>query len=128
MHDDDTHTGCGDINRACDSAFALQPHLPKRTIEVLQVRLPKLLHARRLNQFHNALKAGSDIRWEGIERCLGFLIEKSDGPSHGSIIPFLQCFANEGWEGFPGPKIQTLVTPNDGVSVYVVDHFLARLS
>ena len=57
---------------------------------MLHVGFSNALQAVGLNQFYDALEAGSDIGRKGVECCLGFLIEKSDGPPHGMSISFLQ--------------------------------------
>jgi hypothetical protein len=57
---------------------------------MLQVWLANSLQAVGLYQFHNVLKARSDISRERVESRFGFLIEKADGPWHLTSIPFLQ--------------------------------------
>ena len=64
---------------------------------MLQLRFAYALKAMGLNQFYDALEAGSDIGREGIECGLGLPIGKSDGSSHGVSIPFLQCSSR--WRG-----------------------------
>jgi hypothetical protein len=51
-----------------------------------------------LNQFHNALKAGSNIKRKAIKRLSDLFVQGFNGPCHFSI---LYLFCNMGRAGLP---------------------------
>jgi len=89
MHDNNAHADGGYIDRAGDSALALQAHLPQGSFEMLQVGLADSFEAVLLNQFYNALKAGSDIERRASSAAL---VSSSRNPTAHRIVKlYLFC-------------------------------------
>ena len=68
MDDDDSLTDGCYIHGMGNTAFALHPHFPEWTLQMFHVGLAHAFKTVRLNQFHNALKAGSNIKRKVIKR------------------------------------------------------------
>jgi hypothetical protein len=71
---------CCHVDGACDSAFVLHAHFPKWTLQMLHIGLAHAFKAVRLNQFHNALKAGSDIKRKVVKRLSDFFVHEFNEP------------------------------------------------
>src|ERR1700733_966399 len=93
MDDDDSLTDGGNVDGADNSTAALHAHLPKRTLEMLKVRLPHIFQTVSLNQFYDALEPRLNIQRETIERLLDVLIQELNDPRHRPNYTFFAMFA-----------------------------------
>ena len=93
MDADDSLTNGRDVDGTDNSTTPLHAHLPKRTFEMLYVRLPNRLQAMRLDQFYDALEPRSNIQRETIERLLDVLIQDLNDSRHYPNYTFFAMFA-----------------------------------
>ena len=103
MNDDDSlRYGCN-VDGTGNSAFALHAHFPKWALQMLQIGLAHAFKAMRLNQFHNALKAGSNIRRKVIKRLSDVFVQEFKNSTGRAISQNRTFFAI--WTGWPTNKV-----------------------